>query len=89
MDPENVNSPKRRWRLHRVLHNTGTGENGWSAAEGQWEDDDGVWSAVLGIRWNGNSDAEIGNPQSRGCATWFIVPTELEGAIRAAILASN
>ena len=57
---------------------------GWSAAEGQWEDD-GVWNDVLAIRWNGSSDAEIGNPQSRGCATWFIVPDELENAIRAAI----
>ena len=85
MEPENVNSPKRRWRLHRVLHNTGHGEKGWSAAEGQWEYPDGVWREVLAIRWNGNSDAEIGNPQSRGCATWFIVPDELKDAIREAI----
>ena len=34
MDPENVKSPKRRWRLRRVLHSTGHGEDGWSAAEG-------------------------------------------------------
>ena len=82
MKPQNADSPKRYWRLHGVLHDSGAG--GWSAAEGQWEDD-GVWNKVLAIRWNGSSHAEIGNPQSRGCATWFIVPDELENAIRAAI----
>jgi hypothetical protein len=64
------------------LHNGGDG--GWSAAEGQW-DNEGLWSEVLAIRWNGTDGAEIGNPQSRGLATWFIVPKELEGPLREAI----
>ncbi len=80
--PSEVNSPKNRWRLRRVLHDGTEGE--WSVAEGQW-DNDGLWRDVLAIRWNGTSEAPIGNPQSRGLATWFIVPDELEPAIRSAI----
>ncbi len=44
-----------------------------------------MWGEVLAIRWNGRADAEIGNPQSRGLATWFIVPRQLEGALREVI----
>lgn len=80
--PEDVDSPRNRWRLRRVLHDGG--EGGWSAAEGQWEHE-GLWGEVLAIRWNGSEGAEIGNPQSRGLATWFIVPEELESPIREAI----
>jgi hypothetical protein len=28
------------------------------------------------MRWNGNAENPIGNPQSRGLATWFIIPNE-------------
>ena len=80
--PDDVLSSKSRWRLRKVVYDSG--EGGWSAAEGQW-DNDGLWSDVLAIRWNGGTDAEIGNPQSRGLATWFIVPDELEQPIREAI----
>jgi len=42
-----------------------------------WEDEDRI-----GIRWNGSAkDPGIGNPQSRGNATWFILPQELEDVI--------
>ena len=79
--PKDVESPKSRWILHRVLRDGGDG--GWSAAEGQWKDDDGVWRYRLALRWNGGSEAKkIGNPQSRGNPTWFLVPHELEEAIR-------
>ena len=57
---------------------------GWSAAEGPW-DNGGLWRDVLAVRWNGSEAAEIGNPQSRGVATWFIVPNELETVLRQAI----
>ena len=77
--PEDVTSPKKRWgRDHRVLHDEGKG--GWSAAEGLWDNE-----AVLALRWNGDDDTPKGNPQSRGYPTWFIVPDELEGAVREAI----
>ena len=83
--PENVDSPRASWRLGKVLYDSG--ENGWSAAEGQWDKSDrgGRWEDVVALRWNGNSDSEIGNPQSRGLATWFVVPDELADAVRAAV----
>ena len=80
--PEDVHSPKNRWRLRKVVHDSG--EGGWSAAEGQW-DNSGLWSDVLAVRWNGGAGAEIGNPQSRGLATWFILPCELDGVFRETI----
>ena len=82
--PEDVKSPKSHWRLQRVLHDGGEFE--WSAAEGQWwAEGEGLWVERLAIRWNGGGSAKRGNPQSRGYATWFIVPPELEDAVRKAI----
>ena len=80
--PGDVDSPRGRWRLHLVLYDGGEGN--WSAAEGQWENN-GRWDAVLAIRWNGKDGDKLGNPQSRGRPTWFIVPKELEPAIRVVI----
>jgi hypothetical protein len=76
VDPNTVISPKSVWNLSKVLINTR--QEGWSAAEGTWEG-----NPCLVIRWNG-SDASIGlgNPQSRGHPTWFVIPKELEGVIR-------
>lgn len=82
VNPKHVISPKNRWRLRQILHDGGEGN--WSAAEGQWEDD-GFWKDVLAVRWNGDNGAEIGNPQSRGLPTWFIVPEELETVFRRVI----
>ena len=79
---QDVDSPRGRWRLHLVLYDGGEGN--WAAAEGQWENN-GRWDAVLAIRWNGKDGDKLGNPQSRGRPTWFIVPKELEPAIRAVI----
>lgn len=40
-------------------------------------------SERVGIRWNGAEDGPgLGNPQSRGNATRFLVPEELEGVIQ-------
>ena len=77
-NPEDVNSPKDRWRLRKVLHNGGEGS--WSAAEGEWDGE-----ACLAIRWNGYAGLEMGHPQSNRWPTWFIVPGELEDAVRLGI----
>jgi hypothetical protein len=69
VQPETVFSPKRYWKLLSVLE-AGT-ENSGSVALGRWED-----RPVLAMRWNGNANNPLGNPQSRGLATWFIVPRE-------------
>jgi len=46
------------------------GPGGCALALGRWEND-----PVLAMRWNGDNDTNpIGNPQSRGLPTWFIIP---------------
>jgi len=73
--PATVLAPKTSVRSVEVLYSTDNG--GWSVARVGWEG-----SARIGIRWNGTDDGPgIGNPQSRGNATWFILPEELERAI--------
>ena len=39
----------------------------------------------LGIRWNGEPSSPLGNPQSRGIPTWFIVPDELRDVVERAV----
>lgn len=76
VDPNDVNSPRGRWNLTKVLVNTGRG--GWSAAEGVFDK-----RQCLCVRWNGaDDDSGPGNPQSRGHATWFVLPDELAQALR-------
>jgi hypothetical protein len=79
VDPKKVLSPKGVIRGVRVLHDTGPGEDSWAVAEVQWGD-----SEAVGIRWNGDEGEGVGNPQSRGHPTWFIVPPQLEDVVRKA-----
>jgi hypothetical protein len=72
--PIEVTSPKRQWTLVTVIYDRGEGKA--AVATGLWDG-----KPVLAIRWNGNGVSPIGNPQSRGLATWFIVPDEFRGAI--------
>jgi hypothetical protein len=67
--PQDVSSPREHWELVAVLYDGGPGQP--SLALGRWDGQD-----VIGTRWNGD-DAQgsaLGNPQSRGLATWFILP---------------
>jgi len=65
--PSAVVSPKRSWTLIAVLDE---GTEGQSAlAIGRWDG-----NVVLAMRWNGDANNPIGNPQSRGLPTWFVVP---------------
>ena len=77
--PDKVVSPRRMWTLIRVLE-TGDKEdshgNRVAICIGSWEGE-----TVLGMRWNGGNDNPIGNPQSRGLPTWFIVPRRLRDAV--------
>ena len=84
IEPRDVKSPKGRWATNKVLYDGGEGQ--FSVAEGQWEDDDGRRGAALGIRWNGKTGKEVGNPQAYGNPTWFIVPKEIENTVRQAIV---
>ena len=79
VDPETVISPKNRVSRVRVLRRGGDG--GWSAALLDWQGKEGKTEA-LALRWNGGEENAIGNPQSRGKPTWFIVPRELAEVVR-------
>lgn len=75
IEPATVLAPKASIRSVEILYSTGNG--GWSVARVGWEG-----SERVGIRWNGAEHGPgIGNPQSRGNATWFILPEELEKVI--------
>jgi hypothetical protein len=65
--PEAVLSPKSRVRaVVEVIHDPG--EDRMSVARIFWDDEE-----VIATRWNGNAAQPLGNPVSRGHATWFVV----------------
>ena len=75
VEPHTVLAPKALVKSIDVLYSTGSG--GWSLARVGWEG-----SQRLGIRWNGSEQGPgIGSPQSRGNATWFILPEALEQVV--------
>ena len=76
--PGDVHAPKRRWQLFHVLFDGGDEDNDRavenstvSLAIGRWDD-----QPALAMRWNGTKDNSLGNPQSRGLPTWFILPDQ-------------
>jgi hypothetical protein len=87
-NPTQVKSPKDAVRHLKVIYDGGEQADdyseweGWSVAELEWYEE-----PTMACRWNGsttNQDvSEIGNPQSRGNATWFIIPRPLQDVIKA------
>jgi hypothetical protein len=76
--PEAVDSPRAKWSLMKVLV---PGKPGHIAvALGKWEDD-----PVIALRWNGSDDSPVGNPQSRGLPTWFILESPYAEAVIGAL----
>lgn len=80
--PADVHAPRRRWSLVCVLFDGGPSDPDNSAEDhrnpspnslaiGRWDNE-----PVLAMRWNGNEANPLGNPQSRGLPTWFIVPEQ-------------
>jgi len=78
--PQDVTSPQDRWNLNCVVYDGGPGNI--AVALGQWNENENE-NTVIAIRWNGNSRAheEVGNPQSRGHPTWFILPNDFGVAV--------
>ncbi len=76
VDPETVTAPRKYVRAVEVLYNSAPGEGGFSIARLNWNGNN-----ALGIRWNGDEDSAVGNPQSHSRPTWFIFPEELEPVI--------
>jgi len=67
IEPDKVKSPRRHWTLLMVLDSGA--EEDIALCVGRWNDD-----PCLGMRWNGSEENPLGNPQSRGIPTWFIIP---------------
>jgi len=74
--PQDVTTPKLQWKLIKVLHEGSNDGGGYSIAAGSWDD-----QSVIAMRWNPCEGRPLGNPQSRGLPTWFIVPEALNKAI--------
>ena len=68
--PENVVSPKARWKLIEVLQDNGAGKSAY--AIGEW-----YGNRCIGFRWNGTDNNKIGTPSSRGNATWIVLDSDL------------
>lgn len=73
-DPKAVRSPKDRWTLIEVLYDGKQG--GDSVAVGEWDH-----TRYLALRWNGAPFGDLGNPQSRGNPTWFMLPPRYNDAV--------
>jgi hypothetical protein len=72
--PKDVHSPKLHWRLVEVIIDEGAGMPAY--ALGTWDGE-----RRIGFRWNGTKDNKLGNPQSRGLATWTMLDTKLHSAV--------
>jgi hypothetical protein len=80
--PEEALSPKNRMGgVLEVIH--AGGENEMSVARILWDKEE-----VIAARWNGDDKRPLGNPISRGRATWFVIEeyaaADVERAARAA-----
>jgi hypothetical protein len=80
--PEEALSPKNRMGgVLEVIY--AGGENEMSVARILWDGDE-----VIAARWNGDDKGPLGNPISRGHATWFVIEEyaadDVERAARAA-----
>lgn len=80
--PEEVVSPRNRvGDVIEVIHDPGEGR--MSVARVLWDEEE-----VIATRWNGSDERPLGNPVSRGRATWFVVDQyaadSVEQAARAA-----
>lgn len=84
---DQVKAPRESWTLIQVLVDQGASdekEGRWSLAVGEWEGE-----RRLAARWNGTDDRPSGNPQSRGIATWFVLPPEFEAPLMSIVPADK
>ncbi len=72
LSPTAVVSPRNRIRrILEVIHDPG--EEQMAVAILLWKQDDGTDAEVVAARWNGSDERPLGNPISRGQATWFLI----------------
>ncbi|MFZ0285691.1 MAG: hypothetical protein WAL32_10715 [Terriglobales bacterium] len=80
--PEEALAPKSRMGgILEVIHPGG--ENQMSVARILWDEEERI-----AARWNGDDRRPLGNPVSRGRATWFVIEEYAAGAIEAAARAA-
>ena len=72
--PDQVRSPKAHWQLIDVLLDEGEGRCAY--ALGEWDGE-----RRIGFRWNGTEENPLGNPQSRGLATWTMLDPNLHDVV--------
>ena len=72
--PDQVRSPRKNWNLIAVLDDGSAKTT--ALAIGRWDGD-----LVLAMRWNGDDENPVGNPQSRGIPTWFVLEEKYYEAI--------
>lgn len=73
--PQDVTSPQAHWQPdHVVLLDDGPASV--AIAFGVWDK-----RSALVIRWNGNDERPLGNPQSSSHPTWFLLPRFLALAV--------
>lgn len=78
IDPQTVLSPQGKVRELKVVYDSNPASGGWSVATMVWDTN----PHAVGVRWNGSPEENgKGNPQSRGHATWFILPDELAATV--------
>lgn len=80
--PEDVKSPKAHWYLFEVVLDRGPGDCAY--ALGEWDGD-----RRIGFRWNGTEENPIGNPQSRGLATWTMLDEAIHEAVISAVFPAD
>lgn len=80
--PDRVISPKANWTLVDVILDRG--ENDCAYAIGMWDR-----KRRIGFRWNGSEGSPLGNPQSRGIATWIMLDPALNRAVTKMVEADN
>lgn len=77
--PENVVSPKSCVSDITILRPGTAGD--WSLAKLKW-----CGRERYAMRWNGDSTNNgIGNPQSRGVPTWFVLPDQVGSLIESSL----
>lgn len=73
--PEEVVSPQKLWRLHKVVANKGAGE--YALAIGLYLDSSSQKPKPrAAVRWNGTEKNPLGHPSVRKFPTWFILPED-------------
>lgn len=75
--PQLVKSPKSSVDPNSIRVIYDGGENSYSVVLLTWEGAEGC----VGVRWNGAENG-IGNPQSSGSPTWFILPRPIAELVK-------